>query len=243
MMKRIALCTVALGLLLMPACKKDAANSDAAKPAPVAANADAAKADGAANLAPVAINADAAKADGAANPVADAANADAAKADGAANSVADAANADAAKTPKPTKLVFSKAPKGDVLEKQNNADGTYILEYFVDGLLVVGVSAMAHQAYADGEDVARAARKWKDEPYNIRVVRDDEMAKNMGHTAWKLTYLTGHNEDTWKCEAYLYEGDAFDYRHHTCVDADAMSSDAARARKKAGEIAFVEISD
>ncbi len=123
-------------------------------------------------------------------------------------------------------------PKGLVLEMGVRPDkhvemhhrsvtlhGPYLIQEMYDGL--VAFSTERFKKLDDTPEAREAAVKvWADNPRDIVIEKDDAMSARMQHPVWKITYMTGRNEDSTRHQDYYIQTENFDYRFHTGVGAD-----------------------
>lgn len=143
---------------------------------------------------------------------------------------ADSAKEEAANSPKeavktaqnPVKfeIQFKNLPAGEVVQDVKTPDGLYVHESIIDGAVVIG-SARIHSLPNDRTSISRAILAWPGEPYNVKLENDDAMSAKWTHPTWKITYLTGHNEDTHAHSDWLIQTDDGDYRVYFEMSVDA----------------------
>ncbi len=225
-MRKFIIPALFLCLLIAPACKKKTETPKTEAPAPATADAK----ENPKEIAPA--NAEAKAEGNQANPEA--------KAEG------DLANAEPQKENKdicPQGLILDFRPS--LVENiardryECEPDGNYVSEYFFDGVHLIGVYRSPANHHFDEDSIARDVRsKWKGEPYNILVRKSDKESERLQHTAWEITYLTGHNEDTTQHYDVFIPTDTFDYRFHTSVPIDYAESYANDTRRWLENVEF-----
>lgn len=123
---------------------------------------------------------------------------------------------------KDIRLVTSCAPQKTIEVLPNGFtrdDGTYSTRAFVDGWVSYYVERL-QKSKDNTDDIIKNITILQDaELRDFKFEVDQSLSQKWNMKTYKITYLSGHNEDTTSNVDYYFLGDDFDYRlHMACND-------------------------
>lgn len=101
-------------------------------------------------------------------------------------------------------------------------NGTYLIEEIYDG--TIAFSNERRKGVTHSQDaIENEARSFAPDARDMTIAEDKKMSKQLSYPSWKLTYITGNNEDTRKNVDYYIQTDEFDFRIHTSIAIDQFN--------------------
>ncbi len=108
----------------------------------------------------------------------------------------------------------------ETIDVSGTINGTYAIESIFDGMFVFSQERL-RSTDNDIEKIKTAVLDIEKahDVQNLAIEPSQDLP-NIKSPVYKLTYLTGHNEDTRTCRDYYIHSEGFDFRFHTAIPAD-----------------------